>query len=59
MADAQALDFERDPDGSRLLINQWVEEKTKTKIKDLLPAGSINSLTAAVLVNAIYFKVSA
>jgi len=55
-ADAKALDFGGDPNGSRLLINQWVEEKTKTKIKDLLPDGSITSMTAAVLVNAVYFK---
>lgn len=55
-ADALALDFGADPNGSRLLINHWVEEKTKTKIKDLMPDGSITSLTAAVLVNAVYFK---
>ena len=56
-ADAHALDFGSDPNGSRLLINKWVEEKTKTKIKDLLPDGSITTMTAAVLVNAVYFKV--
>ena len=41
-----------------MLINNWVEEKTQTKIKNLLPDGSINSMTAAVLVNAVYFKVN-
>jgi len=55
-ADAKALDFGSDPNGSRLLINHWVEEKTKTKIKDLMPDGSITVDTAAVLVNAVYFK---
>lgn len=55
-ADALALNFGADPNGSRLLINDWVEEKTHTKIKNLLPDGSINSMTAAVLVNAVYFK---
>jgi len=55
-ADAFAVNFGGDPNGSRLLINKWVEDQTKDKIKDLLPDGSIDSLTAAVLVNAVYFK---
>jgi len=50
------LNFGGDPNGSRLTINQWVEDKTNAKIKDLLPDGTINSMTAAVLVNAVYFK---
>lgn len=55
-ADAKSLDFGHDPNGSRLVINEWVEKMTNSKIKDLMPNGSINSLTAAVLVNAVYFK---
>ena len=50
------LDFRNEPDSSRLIINNWVEEKTNNKIKDLLPEGSIHSLTRLVLTNAIYFK---
>jgi serpin B len=53
---ATNLDFRRDPEGSRQIINKWVEEKTKEKIKDLLPQGSIDSLTRMVITNAIYFK---
>lgn len=41
---------------TRKLINNWVEDKTKDKIKDLIPPNSFNDLTRLVLVNAIYFK---
>ncbi|XP_052753704.1 antichymotrypsin-2-like isoform X2 [Galleria mellonella] len=37
-------------------INQWVEDKTNKKIKDLLSSDSLNSDTRLVLVNALYFK---
>ena len=55
-AEAALYDFVSDPEGSRLAINKWVEEQTAEKIKNLLPAGFIDSLTAMVLVNAVYFK---
>ena len=50
------LDFKGAPQAARGTINQWVEQKTEDKIKDLLPAGSITSSTRLVLTNAIYFK---
>jgi serpin B len=50
------LDFHKDPEGSRSKINDWVEDKTEDKIKDLLPGGAINTLTRLVLTNTIYFK---
>ncbi|KZS04159.1 leukocyte elastase inhibitor isoform X2 [Daphnia magna] len=53
-AEGQRVDFA--VDASRAKINQWVEEFTQQKIKDLLPEGSVNDLTRLVLVNAIYFK---
>ena len=37
-------------------INQWVNEKTRKKIPNLLPAGSLDSSTKMALVNAAYFK---
>ena len=52
------LDFTADPEASRGVINEWVEEATEEKIQDLLPEGSISSNTKLVLVNAIYFKAS-
>ncbi len=50
------LDFIHAANASRLIINQWVSDQTKEKIKDLLPEGSITRDTRLVLTNAIYFK---
>ena len=51
-----SVDFKKDPEGSRLKINDWVEKKTEEKIKDLLGEGIIDVLTRLVLTNTIYFK---
>lgn len=51
-----ALDFAEQPEVSRQRINQWVENKTNNKIKDLIPEGSIKRDTLNVLTNAIYFQ---
>ena len=37
-------------------VNDWVAERTKDKIKEILPAGSVDAQTRLVLANAIYFK---
>ncbi len=52
------LDFVNAAEQSRITINDWVEEQTNDKIKDLLPASPpvINPMTRLVLTNAIYFK---
>jgi serpin B len=55
-AGMRVLDFARDPEGSRQTINQWVEDRTNDRIKDLLPEGSIQDTTRLVLANAIYFS---
>ncbi|OPZ44438.1 MAG: Serpin (serine protease inhibitor) [Euryarchaeota archaeon ADurb.BinA087] len=55
-ARATNLDFITKPEESRITINQWVEDQTNDKIRDLLPAGSIDSLTRLVITNAVYFK---
>ena len=49
------LDFANGEE-ARSIINKWVEEKTRDKIKELIPSGSISELTKLVLVNAVYFK---
>ena len=54
--EARNLDFIADPEASRTTINNWVLEKTKNRIKDLLPPGSIDHKVRLVLTNAVYFK---
>lgn len=55
-AELEELDFKSDTEQSRQHINTWVAKKTEDKIKELLSAGTVNSDTLLVLVNAIYFK---
>jgi serpin B len=55
-AGLRVLDFKKDPDKSRDVINRWVSDQTEDRIKDLLPEGSITPLTRMVLTNAIYFN---
>jgi len=50
------LDFKRKTEESRQIINEWVEDQTNDKIKDLIPNGVLNEFTRLVLTNAIYFK---
>ncbi|KAK4883160.1 hypothetical protein RN001_006479 [Aquatica leii] len=54
-ADIQNINFDNKKAATKE-INDWVETKTHNKIKDLLSDDSIKPNTAAVLVNAIYFK---
>jgi len=55
-ANVTNLDFISDPEGSREMINRHVEGETEDRIRDLLPPGSIDSMTRLVITNAIYFK---
>jgi serpin B len=50
------VDFKTAPESVRQTINQWVEQKTENKIKDLIPPRAISPATRLVLTNAIYFK---
>jgi len=43
-------------DAARQTINNWVEQRTQNKIKDLVPPGVIDPSTVLVLANTIYFK---
>jgi len=49
-------DFENNPTQAREKINQWVIEKTRGNIRELISPDSITPLTQVILVNAIYFK---
>ncbi len=51
-----AMDYANATEAARLMINEWVEAKTETKITELIQRPDISPLTRLVLVNAIYFK---
>lgn len=55
-SEAREMDFTGDAEGSRQTINNWISERTKERIKDLVPAGSIDALTRLILTNAVYFN---
>jgi serpin B len=55
-AGLRVLDFNKDPEAARQVINGYIYDQTQKLIKDLIPQGSITELTRLVLTNAIYFK---
>ena len=54
-AELEAVNFAQS-EAARRKINGWVEDQTRQKIKDLIPAGALTPLTRLVLTNAVYFK---
>jgi len=50
------VDFVGAADAARTTINHWVEDRTRQKIRDIVPPGGVDAETRLVLVNAIYFK---
>lgn len=54
-APLEPVDFKNAPEPGRVHVNDWVANATQNRIRDLLPAGSIDSLTRLILVNAVYF----
>ena len=50
------VDFRRGAEAARVTMNQWVEDKTRQKIRELIPSGGLGADTRLVLVNAAYFK---
>lgn len=54
-SDAKNIDFSKNAEAAKE-INTWVEDQTNHRIKDLVAADSLDAATAAVLVNAMYFK---
>ena len=55
MAEANELDFSKNIEAAEI-INDWIEEKTNDKIKDMIKPDMLSDLTKLVLTNAIYFK---
>ncbi|MEL4306141.1 serpin family protein [Methanococcoides sp. LMO-2] len=54
--DVEKLDFEGRPEESARVVNEWVEEQTNNKIKDLINGHSFDGHTKLVVTNAIYFN---
>ena len=50
------VDFRRSAEAGRVTINQWVEHKTRQKIREPIPSDALNADTRLVVVNAVYFK---
>ena len=55
MAEANELDFAKNVEAAET-INNWIEEQTHDKIKDMIQPDMLSDLTKLVLTNAIYFK---
>ena len=55
-AGLRLVDYRRDPEAARNLINAWVEGQTEGRIPRLLAPGILDTLTRLTLVNAIYLK---
>jgi serpin B len=50
------LNYQQAAGPARARINQWVDDKTRHKIAEIIGPRVLNALTRMVLVNAIYFK---
>lgn len=50
------VDFRSGAEAARGQINDWVARQTFDRVKDFLPAGSVDSITRLVITNAVYFK---
>jgi serpin B len=55
-AELSRLDFAKEAEQARQTINQWVEEQTQNKIKNLIPTADVVRDARLVLTNAVYFK---
>ncbi len=55
-AGLRLVDYRRDPEAARNLINAWVKSQTEGRIPRLLAPGILDTLTRLTLVNAIYLK---
>lgn len=55
-AGVRLSDFAKNPGGAKKAINDFVAERTRDKITDLMTPDSVTPMTRLVLVNALYFK---
>jgi len=52
----EPLDFRRNPEVARQHINKWIAERTRERIRDLIPPNGVDATTRLVLANAVYLK---
>ncbi|ESN95903.1 hypothetical protein HELRODRAFT_86249 [Helobdella robusta] len=52
----QRVDFKNKASECETIVNNWVQQQTNDKIKNLIPQGTFDSMTKIVLVNALHFK---
>lgn len=52
----EQVDFRTQAEPVREQVNDWVSQKTKGKITNLLQPGTVQASTRLILANAIYFK---
>jgi len=50
------LNFREHPEDARRRINDWVEQQTERRIKDLIPPGGVDEATRLVITHAVSFK---
>jgi serpin B len=50
------VEFRRRAEAARATINEWVVDRTRKRIRDLIPPRGVDADTRLVLVNAVYFK---
>lgn len=55
-AGLQPADFAKKAEAARKEINDWVEDRTNDRIRNLLQPGDVDSGTKSVLVNTVYWK---
>ena len=52
----EPLDFVADPAAATQHINKWVADRTRDRIRDLIPGGALDNTTRLVLANGLYLK---
>ncbi len=55
-AGLRQVDFAAQPEQARATVNDWVSDQTEGRIQNIIPPGTIDTLTRLVLANAISFK---
>ncbi|MBA3779772.1 MAG: serpin family protein [Chloroflexi bacterium] len=55
-AGVHLVDYKRDPEAARRLINAWISDATEERIPEILVPGDVTNQTRLALANAIYLK---